>query len=504
MLHTGIDRRKFIVRTAALAGSRILPAFAEGKVPNIRIGILSDVHVCDPGRSADVYRKALEYFRDQEVDGVIVSGDLAIWGNVRELEHGAKIWFDVFPDDKLPDGRHVERLFCTGNHDDDGWAYPGAIARWKHRTMEEAKSDSFYFHREEMWKRIYHEDWAPIFLKDVKGYKFVLRNWVSILGRESVQHRIAAGCEDAPSPIAPWFAAHGGELPDDRPFFYVQHDHPAGTCSSPFVDGQDRGESTAVLKGYPNCIAFSGHSHTSIIDERTIWQGEFTSVGCSSTCGFAFTFAGRENGFSCKDMDSDWKQEMPKVANQHCRQGMLMEVYDDRIVLHRRDFEYDREAAPDWVIPLGAGAAKPYRQEPRIAASRPPVFPEDAKVELRKIKDGQNRAKEKHPQIEVRFPPIGGLDGRGDRAVEFEVVAETRIDGLVRTCAMKRVYSPNVLLPAVDEKDPVTCLFAASDIPGGRDLEVRYTVVPLNEWGKRGKPISTVFMPSDDFETRER
>ena len=73
---------------------------------------------------------------------------------------------------------------------------------------------------------------------------------------------------------------------------------------------------------------------------------------------------------------------------------------------------------------------------------------------------------------------------------------ETRIDDVRRVCAMKRVYSPNVLLPAVAEKDLVTCLFAASEIPVGKGIDVCYTVVPLNEWGKRGNPITTGFHPS--------
>ena len=48
------------------------------------IGVLSDVHIAGPkGPSPDAYRKALLKFRDAHVDGVCITGDLAIWGRSR-------------------------------------------------------------------------------------------------------------------------------------------------------------------------------------------------------------------------------------------------------------------------------------------------------------------------------------------------------------------------------------------------------------------------------------
>lgn len=88
------------------------------------------------------------------------------------------------------------------------------------------------------------------------------------------------GLANEPNPVPVWFAVHGAELDPSRPFFYCQHDHPRGTCSSPYADDScDDGTSMRVLSGYPNCIAFSGRSHISLLEERTIWQGAFTSVG---------------------------------------------------------------------------------------------------------------------------------------------------------------------------------------------------------------------------------
>ena len=81
-----------------------------------RLGVLSDIHLDEPER-AGCFRKALLHFRDAGVDGVVIVGDIANLGRLSELDLCAHIWFDVFPDDKAPDGRHVERLFVYGNHD---------------------------------------------------------------------------------------------------------------------------------------------------------------------------------------------------------------------------------------------------------------------------------------------------------------------------------------------------------------------------------------------------
>lgn len=168
-----------------------------------------------------------------------------------------------------------------------------------------------------------------------------------------------------------------------------------------------------------------------------------------------------------------------------------MEVFDDRITLERRDFEYGLRLGLDWVIPLGTPSARPYRQEPRAAASKPPQFAPGAAVSVRRGVPGKDRAGRAHPQVEVAFPPVNGRNG-GARAFDFQVDCESRISGVVRTVASSRVYSPNALLPAEKDVAPVACRFAEEAIPGCG--EVRFTVRPVNEWGKFGVPLATDWM----------
>lgn len=475
-----MNRREFIVGAASLASLSNLPVLAGSARPNLRVGILSDVHVLrGQSRSWDYFRRALAFLREREVDAVLITGDLFTWGSYDELKDFAALWYEFFPGDRLPNGSRVERLFLTGNHDVDGFAYNGA---WKPKTLEEAKARGFYFNREKFWREFFHEDYEPVFFKEVKGYKFILRNWVSILGREQSPTRpLIKGFKDEPSPLPAWFAAHDAELPRDRPFFYAQHEHPLGTCSSPYAlkfDECDDGLSTRILSNYPNAIAFSGHSHISLLENRTVWQGAFTSIGCSSTCGWEFTRRGYVNGHAGDD-DAKPAKEMKPLDFEACHQGMIMEVFDDRLTLERRDFAHDVRLGEDWVIPLGKGAPQPFAHAAQEQASAVPQFAADAKVSVRRLAEGVNRAGERHPQIEVAFPTLNGLKG-GARAYDYEVVLE-HADGRREVA---RVYSPGALQPAAFDREPTVCRFAA-----GEEGRVRARVTPLNEWGKRGREI---------------
>ena len=102
---------------------------------------------------------------------------------------------------------------------------------------------------------------------------------------------------------------------------------------------------------------FSGHSHYSLVDERSVWQGAFTSVGTASL-KYISPLRGYENGGD----EPDRTKEMPMVGKYKGKQGMLMEVFDDRIVLDRRSFSTQNpvKLGPDWVIPLPYAAPGPF------------------------------------------------------------------------------------------------------------------------------------------------
>ena len=473
---------------AAVSVHAALPPLVHGARPNLKIGVLSDIHLhplsVSPSKR-DIFEKALLYCRDQGVDGVLIPGDLITDGETEAMELVAETWFKVFPGDRGADGRPVARLFLLGNHDCAGKYM--RMAELKGRLADpKVKAEWFCLDRARHWERLFHEKYEPIFYKEVKGYRFILRNWIA-------PH---LGDKDT---LLEFIAAHGAELRGDKPFFFAQHPHPKGTCcqswtdngGKPWIDCSDDGRSTEILSRFPNCIALSGHSHTTLTDEHTIWQGAFTSVGCSCLGGYAFMFPGRENG----QAHDDFKQitprpmTMPKLAFTASKQGMMMEVYDDRIVFHRREFNTGLSLGADWVVPLPSPGTRPYAFAPRreAAAVHPPQFLPGAKVKVEE-KRLPDRAGEKKDMAVVTFPSIPSRDG-AMRAFDFAVRAETRIGDCTRTLVEKRVYSPGMLRPEALDKDDASCTFAKEELALNRD--VRFIVTPLDCWGNCGKPISS-------------
>ena len=75
-----LSRRSFLGGAAALAGVGGCRSLGIcGPKPNIKFGVISDIHVTTPESSA-LFVRTLEYFRDCKVDAVLVAGDLTDWG----------------------------------------------------------------------------------------------------------------------------------------------------------------------------------------------------------------------------------------------------------------------------------------------------------------------------------------------------------------------------------------------------------------------------------------
>ena len=227
--------------------------FSEGSGPRLAIGIMSDIHIQlvrkdgkDAFNGAERFRKALEWLRDQGVDGVTISGDLADHGLVEELEEVGRIWRSVFPGDKAPDGRHVERLFVYGNHDWEGFNYGSA---GKKIFGEDYAAHTIRADLAAAWKKAFGEEYSPVWRKEVKGYTFVGAHWIADHCRAFNE----IGVPQTPE----WFKENGQTIDPSKPFFYLQHPPPKNTCHGSWLWGHDDGRLTETLSHYRNAIAIT-------------------------------------------------------------------------------------------------------------------------------------------------------------------------------------------------------------------------------------------------------
>ena len=504
-----ITRRNFFIggcagALGAFGGNRFFAAagFKAGGKPKVRFGVVSDIHITKVGADEKMsawgnnltFKHTLEWFRDQNVDAVMIAGDMADNGMVEQMEAVAQAWYAVFPGDKYPDGRPIEKVFVMGNHDYHGYLY-GDHAAKLYPDMDERVKHVLRSDFATRWKRIFNEDYTRFYCKKIKGYAFLGQHWDDGKGMETGHGSCDFGAE-----LQAFLDANGKTLDPSLPFFYVQHPHPKDTCYGPWAWGHDSGKVTKALSAFPNAVAFSGHSHYSLTDERSIWQGTFTSVGTSSLrytgmeydehppVGYENTVSGVRDGWKI-----DAAKMMGKFPAGDCRQGMLWSVYGDCIVVQRREFLSDLDVGDDWVMPLPAAESKPFAFAEHAKKMRAPEFPADAKVKVArgkfKTRGGKSRnGKESIARVEkdsltITVPPV--VADKDARLFKVEFTAETK-DGAKETKLVAPLgYNHSLAHPNV--KVSPHCRFALDELGAGA---VRFTVTPINCFGARGKPLT--------------
>ncbi len=464
-----ISRKRFLIGSMAVAaaGARRMFAAPAGSVrgtPRLKVAVLSDIHVRDEA-TQQVFVKALEWYRAQGVDAVLVAGDMADHGLAPQLQLVADAWFKVFPENKTPEGRPVAQLLQYGNHD---------VASWKEKNYpdpEERARTLIKFDPKGCWERSFKEAYTPCFAKTVKGYTFIGAHWPGIGG------------------LGDWLAANGKSLDPALPFFYFQHSHPKNTCYGPWAWGHDDGASTKALSPFPNAIALSGHSHYTLTDERTVWQGAFTSIGTSSLSYTSLDYNFRENaGPNNYGRMEKRKRQMPRIPTGEGKQGMLFTVCDDHIRIERREFTWGESLGDDWILPVGKAAEKPFAYAKRIPARTAPEFPQGAavKVSLVPPKAEKDKPAPKEPtQLAVSFPPAETRNKC--RVFEYEVQAVIVDDDVEMVTYTRRVLATDFFLPASKAGKPGACVFALAELPKG--VHLCFDVTPIECFGKKGRPI---------------
>ena len=504
-----VSRKEFVGGVLAFAGRAACPQVAasggrlssaaasareDTRPPNLRFGVVSDVHIGGKPDAAEQLEKVLRWFASKNVDAVLCPGDIAHSGLIDELEKFATAWYKVFPDGKRADGSKVELMISTGNHDVDAWG-----GRWKNFTEEQMDARRFNWkdNPQKTWRRLFGQDWSLIWRREVKGYTFIGAQWSSLK-----------------PPIADYFKAHAAELGGAKPFFYCQHAHPKGTCHTGF-SGVDNGESVRALTPFPNAVAITGHSHYAISDERTVWQGAFTSIGAGCMHeGFA--------GFEYDNVSASWRADSrkklmasladPKPWGGDAKAGCceLVEVFDDHLVIHRQSVKFGLPIGPAWVVPIGGVRGAPAlpnatfdfasRKARRKEQGAIPQFAGDAKIEAKFCPNGhalESAAHKGEPCIYVTFPRAQTVKGsrvfdylveasRGPTFVSATTDAQERVPPVTR-----KIIAAGFAYPEEYANLPGECLFSVAEI--SPDKPIRFTVTPRDCFGLAGRSlVSTI------------
>ncbi|MBQ6108643.1 MAG: metallophosphoesterase [Thermoguttaceae bacterium] len=449
-----MKRRDFIKGTLGAFGSFFCggliaapPGWKHEGTPNLVFGVISDTHLRTtvggntPGANwpTKYFAAALEYFKAQNVDAVVHCGDLAHRGQVRELEFHGAVWRRVFAG-----GPEPVKLFVAGNHDVDGAKY-GDFVRNRYPDETERAKHVLATDMPGHWQRIWGEKYEPVWHKEVKGYHFFGRHW----GVEEA---------DAIRTLGSWTPPSGGsEVP--RPFFYIQHRRP----------------SAAVRRGllrHTGGVAFFGHNHWSVTNWNilSLYNGRLPVIQCASC-----------EPRGCAALVGDTWITKAKIEGREQtsrgRQGYVVRVYDDMLVLERREFGAGGSLGSDWIMPFGKTNPHPFVRSELQKVIGEPQFRDGAKIAVENL-DAEV------PAVKLTIPPA---DANPDSRVYAYEVTVQGPEGTKPLC--KAVYAAGVNLGMGHEpNDGVTeLLIPKSELPRG--TAHTFTVRPLTSLGTAGKAV---------------
>ena len=448
---------------------------AKTSAPNLTFGVLSETTINE--KNKELLERTLRFFRQSKVDAVAFLGDIMHSGQIFELTGFADIWSKIFPGGHGKGGSKVELMIVTGDHDAYGWT-----GRWKNIPKEKQEKLRFNYGENAMntFRRLFNQDWELVWKREVKGYTFI-----------GVQ-------DDHFKPDFEDFITKTTQsLEKDRPFFVLTHKYPAVPgCGLEYL-GSGSAPLTRVLSSYPNAVSINGHSHIALANERTTWQGAFTSI----SAGSMFVSSAE---YSYENISSEWhptsKTHVMKVDSNIMGQGgaLLVQVYDDHLKVHRLHVPSDCKQllGPAWKIPMPAQPGGPFDHDRRKASRRAPQFPATAKLGVEFCPDG-------HPNLGPSFKgrpcycvtiPFAKTvkamrSGESCRVFDYVVTAKTAGKNPV----VRKVVAEGATSPESMSNVPTKCIFLASELAEGQ--QIKFSVVPRECFGLEGKPLTKIFLP---------
>ena len=465
----GAGRRGFLKGVGAFAALGAPNLLAKGKDrPNLTLGVISDTHI-GSRESAITLERTLKFFRDRKVDAVVCCGDLSDWGLLSGLKYIAEAWERAFPNGKGAEGRPVQKLFCTGNHDYEGWWYGDMTAEMHALGYDEDEALS-KLGMKKCWEEVFQEEFAPVRKRTVNGFDFISGEWY--------------GYDEAPGfNLAPdWIKTHVSEIDTSKPFFYFMHPPLSGTTVDSYESKLCRAV-TDVLSPYPYAVSFNGHTHWTLNDERCIWQGAFTAVSVPSL-SVTGVMDGDENGGDVRNGKTTRAMPMiPARFRYEEPQGLVISVFDDRMVMERYDFRKFVHTAPTWNVPFAPTVPeeRPYSFKAHSVRTPVPEFPEKAKLTLF-TSNTETRGGKWEIVLVASFPAAKAVPAA--RALDYELRA-VPTDG--STPVVKRFLSPAFHKLKEDEPDRMKFWLNVLELP--QDKEYRIEVYPRNCFGVCGKPL---------------
>lgn len=335
--------KKQLSAMLAVAQLASFPAVVSAQEPEpaLRIGVVSDMQY---GRaSQDSSKTSYEYCGDKfkesvrqiidragglnELDVLMIPGDITH----NSLDADWKAFIDDLKE-VVPVGSHTKVMCLRGNHDAKPNKEENFIKYMQSYDSSITSANNVY---------------------DINGYKFIM---VSNDTQRANDEPSSYPYIHSPETVT-WFddavrTASAEAKREGKPVFVGMHSAVNDTVYGSFtVEGLRNGsksnsstwstsELAASLNECSNVIAFSGHSHYDIANERSIHQNNFTAIN-----------TGAVNNMEIEDCWDESFQPKRFGSSEKESAGYYIEVArDNTVTVHRMDFYRKQDIKTSWVI----------------------------------------------------------------------------------------------------------------------------------------------------------
>ncbi len=326
---------------------------------SVVFGAISDIHYRGNGRDGQKrinLRKALNYYKSQNVDAILFNGDLTDLGEVSGYQQLVSDIQSVYPDE----ADRPELIFVGDNHEwYDAWTVNGHIPICDFATTQQRFVDEL--------AELRNDATSTNTYTSVKGYAFIGVTSDGMNGGEATYSEatiqwVEACLKDALS----------ADATGKKPIFLAIHQPPANTVYGSDIKHHDSSTLDMLLKNYPQIVMITSHTHAPIQDERAIYQGDYTVLNTGGLYYVSGVVNEAANVGGLTTMSPAYQ----------FGQGLLICANKNTVEIKRCDFYHDEKMKEDWKV-VTSDNAKDYTTYTDVRAQEraAPTFPSGTSVQ---------------------------------------------------------------------------------------------------------------------------
>ena len=298
------------------------------------VGVVSDVHINNGAAQTNKWKNALTQLRDKAAEqdphglaGVLIAGDLIDNPNTSYLETFKSTYESVFDPTKVP------MIYTVGNHDVNNYKWTSSMVS-EAAYMRSTLGDNYFLFDLDKEMGVSHEcrhcrigDYhvlaitpngtSPV-VYDTEAIKWLDETLAAITNAEPDKYVFVIT-----HPMI-YNTVYGSLLGEADGIWHVSS---MGYWATRVL--------TDVLKKYPQVLIFGGHLHFPLQDPRSIWQGDFTALGCASVRYMAIEAAGYEDMSSAtvmKDCNEFSQGNLVQFDRNGNMRILRMDFYNNAVI----------------------------------------------------------------------------------------------------------------------------------------------------------------------------